>query len=200
MSEVVTTAKLRKKHKDLVFQRLAEFWTATEIQEELKQLYDIEIAFQTVGYYRKKYKSKILELRREWLDEIENDIPISNKKIRLMEYQRALNRVKDGYKETVVTPQGEKIIVDKYDVYGIIRILQAVAKEMEPFDREKAKLNEQNYVNTGSGSVNVYNLTPEQAERMSDDELREVESKLESELEGLGFSLVPTDRFKLNDN
>ena len=86
--------KLESNHQVFIIQQLAVFERPKAVQEQLKDLFDIEISLPAVLYYDirnpdlpKKLKTLFNSTRRKFLKE-SSDIPIANKSYRLAKLQK----------------------------------------------------------------------------------------------------------------
>jgi len=184
--------KLTQRAKRFVLQQLAEFYDVKEIQSELKEQFGIEVTYHSIDYYRRRYCEDINKKRSEWLADI-GSVPVSNKRVRLLELQRALNMVKDGYTKQVVTKDGKVVSIHVFDPQAIIRILEQARKETEKLDEEKVYGNA--ITNTGDGTINVFNPN---VKDMTDEELDAAHQAVEEQLRELGF--VRVDKQPFSDN
>ena len=92
-------SKLEANHQIFIVQQFAAFERPKDIQEALKQKFDIEISLQGVCYYDldtnpdlpKKFKTIFQRTRKKFLDDCAS-IPISNKSYRLKKLQGMFDR------------------------------------------------------------------------------------------------------------
>jgi|SRR5690625_807145 len=94
-------AALKSEHKEFIVKGLATCDSVTEIQRELKQVYDVDASMPQILYYdpdksgklAKKWRHMYYETRRRYMEEV-SVIPIANKGYRLNEMQKNYEKAK----------------------------------------------------------------------------------------------------------
>lgn len=78
--------KLEAEAKEYLLQSLAEYLRSPVIIKGLKEKYGVgNYSAQAVSYYRKRHKKTIAKRREEWKVDLESDIDLANKKVRVRE-------------------------------------------------------------------------------------------------------------------
>jgi hypothetical protein len=81
--------KLTPEAQKYVLQALAEKKRGPEINEGLTERFGIEpLAPPTLTGYRERYKSAIARRHRKWVDDVEADVDLATKKVRVREYAK----------------------------------------------------------------------------------------------------------------
>lgn len=81
--------KLSPEAQKYVLQALAEKKRGPEINEGLRERFSVEpLAPPTISYYKTHYKSAIARRHRKWADDVEADIDLASKKVRVREYAK----------------------------------------------------------------------------------------------------------------
>lgn len=81
--------KLSPKAIEYVLQALAERKRGGEIRAGLKEVFDVEsYSDQAISGHRKRHKSAIAHRHRKWVEDIEVDIDLASKKVRVREYAK----------------------------------------------------------------------------------------------------------------
>jgi len=87
IKEVDTNSKLSPKAQTFVLQALAEKRRGGEIRTGLKEQFEVEeFSDSAISYYRTHYKSAITRRHRKWTADVESDIDLATKKVRVREY------------------------------------------------------------------------------------------------------------------
>lgn len=179
--------QLTKAQQIFICQGHAEFKTSAQIMAELNRTYKIKITSTgTIDYYKYNdpWKALILEKRQVWLQEIENELPLSHRKIRIMRLQELYEEAIQEKLVRVIHWRGD-VIAEVYekDIGNAIKCLESIREEMKPFsglikdEDEKRQMN----FNTSQGDINIISGDYiARLDNMTDEELKEREASVES--------------------
>lgn len=133
--------KLTKEQKSILIQLLANFYGNNQLVEYFKQEYDTAVSSANISFYRKRYETEIIEVRKKLGDRL-LAIPIANKFYRLEERQKLLDDLKEHLWLEDVKMKNNQIAYDK-DGNPIVlklkgnhaianQIMDSVKSELEP--------------------------------------------------------------------
>jgi hypothetical protein len=186
------SARLTKVEQAFIIQRLAEFCTSASIMTDLNRIYHKKVSgTSAIDYY--KYNSPwmemVVEKRVKWLDEIENEIPLSHKKIRLQRYSELYDEALKPRLTRIYQFMGE-VIEEIHENYpGEARMcLDSIRKEMQPMEAARSGgQGDQNY-RTEKGDINI----------ISGDYIKELQKQDTDKLKARKDALLAklSDRFK----
>lgn len=151
--------RLTKVEQAFIVQRLAEFATSASIMNELKRIYHKTVSgTSAIDYYKYKspWKEMVIEKRVKWLDEIENEIPLSHKKIRLQRYGELYDEALKPRLTRLYHHQGEVLAKIEENYPGEARkCLDSIREEMKPMEAVRSGgQGDQNY-RTEKGDINI---------------------------------------------
>lgn len=93
--QVVGETVLSDEQRLYVCKRIGEFTSSEQILKELRETYGAVCTLPNISWYRKalKWRNQILAFRKSYIEKIE-EVPLSHKKVRLVELQHLFNSLK----------------------------------------------------------------------------------------------------------
>src|SRR3569833_268377 len=131
-------AKLDRQHKVFIVERLACFYTPTEIQTELQEVHDVKVSLSQVAFYDPDGAQGSRELSQELRDihkrvrdaflEHTERIPIANKAYRLQELQKLYRKAKNPKSAAAFLEQAAKESGGQYTNKSEVTLLGKLAQ------------------------------------------------------------------------
>lgn len=128
--------KLTAELQQLVIQMLGRWSHPWEVIRFLKIEYNVDIKHATISYYKKRYADDIAKVGEDYMKQIAQECPVSQKAYRLKMIQRAVDDI------MVSTPSGKNKFKDKLWIKSsngprpmhdaLVKLLTSAREEMEP--------------------------------------------------------------------